>query len=642
MIAVVTRPRSGAGRAFHLPDAGDDAALARARAVFGGLESPVREPLPGGRVWKNNPFRVHNYGMLSWGDLFTERQHAVLSLLAKEISHLGHDGADVSVNAVQEVLALTVARLADHLNSGCRWNPTGEKLQQLFARQAVPMVWDFCEANPFGGSVGDWPKMVETACDALEFVPRSEATSDALRASAAELPLPDRFVDATITDPPYYDAVPYADLSEFFYVWLRRCMPRDKASWFESSEVERSREIVFDENRGKDAKFYVESMTRALTEARRVTRPDGIGVVVFAHKSTAGWEALLRAVIDAGWVVTASWPIDTELSTRVRAMGSAALASSVHLVCRPRERDDGSLATGEIGDWRSLLEELPVRIRAWLPRLAKEGVVGADAIFACLGPALEIFSRYSQVEKVSGEQVDLREYLEHVWAAVSREALAMIFDGAETTGLEPDARLTAMWLWTLAADAPTPGEQSAEGDADGGEDDEASSSAGGSSAGFTLEYDAARKIAQGLGARLEELTHVAMIDGDQARLLSVAERAQHLFGKTEGVPTAKKAAKKKQMALFADLEQAAETQGWGEIGAPKVGTTTLDRVHQAMLLFGAGRGEALKRFLVEEGVGKQAPFWKLAQSLSALYPGGSDEKRWVDGVLARKKGLGFG
>mgnify|MGYP000336119961 CR=1 FL=1 len=105
---------------------------------------------------------------------------------------------------------------------------------------------------------------------------------------------------------------------------------------------------------------------------------------------------------------------------------------------------------------------------------------------------------------------------------------------------------------------------------------------------------------------------------------------------------AKKAAKKKQMALFADLEHAAETQGWGEVGAPKAGTTTLDRVHQAMLLFGSGRGDALKRFLVEEGVGKQAQFWKLAQSLSALYPAGSDEKRWVDGVLARKKGLGFG
>jgi hypothetical protein len=281
----------------------------------------------------------------------------------------------------------------------------------------------------------------------------------------------------------------------------------------------------------------------------------------------------------------------------------------------------------------------------WLPRLAEEGVVGADAIFACLGPALEVYSRYSRVEKVSGEQVPLREYLEHVWAAVSREALTMIFEGAETAGLEADARVTAIWLWTLAAALP-PADGQPESQAsdvvDVEDEDEGSGPSKAGASTFALEFDAARKIAQGLGARLEELDHLVEVESDKARLLPVAERMKHLFGKAEGAPTAKKAAKRKQMTLFAELEQAAEAQGWGEVGAPKAGTTTLDRVHQAMLLFGAGRGEALKRFLVEEGVGKQTQFWKLAQSLSALYPSGSDEKRWVDGVLARKKGLGFG
>ena len=160
--------------------------------------------------------------------------------------------------------------------------------------------------------------------------------------------------------------------------------------------------------------------------------------------------------------------------------------------------------------------------------------------------------------------------------------------------------------------------------------------------GIVLEFDAARKIAQGIGARLEALTRVVEVKGSKARLFPVAERSKYLFGRAEGTPGTKRAPKKKQIALFAELDEAAETEGWGEIGAPKAGTTTLDRVHQAMLLFGSGRGEALKRFLVDEGVANQAQFWKLAQSLSALYPGGSDEKRWVDGVLARKKGLGFG
>src|SRR5262249_2879448 len=198
----------------------------------------------------------------------------------------------------------------------------------------------------------------------------------------------------------------------------------------------------------------------------------------------------------------------------------------------------------------------------------------------------------------------------------------------------------AMWLWTLAS----PGTRTAT--SDGAADEESSSDDESSGAeavndGFSLEYDAARKIAQGLGARLEELAHVIEVRGDVARLLSVADRTKHLFGSAEARAGPKRATKK-QMALFAELGQAAEAQGWGGVGAPKAGTPTLDRLHQTMLLFGSGRSEALKRFLVEEGVGKQAQFWKLAQSLSALYPSGSDEKRWVDGVLARKKGLGFG
>ena len=159
--------------------------------------------------------------------------------------------------------------------------------------------------------------------------------------------------------------------------------------------------------------------------------------------------------------------------------------------------------------------------------------------------------------------------------------------------------------------------------------------------GFTLEYDAARKIAQGLGAQLEALGHVVEVKGDKARLLSVAERTKYLFGSSDGAPEKKRSKKRAQRTLFEELEEVAEQQGWGEVGTPRAGSTTLDRVHQAMILFGAGRAEALKRFLVDEGVGRGAQFWKLAQALSALYPTGTDERRWVDGVLARKKGLGF-
>ena len=161
-----------------------------------------------------------------------------------------------------------------------------------------------------------------------------------------------------------------------------------------------------------------------------------------------------------------------------------------------------------------------------------------------------------------------------------------------------------------------------------------------------LEFDAARKIAQGLGIHLEKIPSVVEVKGDKARLLPVAERTKYLFGKDAAEPaTTKKKPKKKdtQLTLFAALQEAdaAENVERPELKAPPPGSTVLDRVHQAMILFAAGRGEALKRFLVEEGIGKDGRFWKLAQSLSALYPSGIDEKRWVDGVLARKKSLGL-
>jgi hypothetical protein len=449
-----------------------------------------------------------------------------------------------------------------------------------------------------------------------------------------------------VTDPPYYSAFGYSDLSEFFFPWLRRSAPTSVLNYNED-HVPKSQEAIsigkiLSDGRGeKSDQTYLDDMGAAFLVSRRVVRPDGVGVVVFANKTTAGWEAILEAMIRAGWMVSASWPIDTERPNRQRAIGSAALQSSVHLVCRPRENPDGSVSTDEIGDWRDVLQELPRRIHEWMPRLAEEGVVGADAIFACLGPALEIFSRYSSVEKASGETVTLKEYLECVWAAVAKEALTIIFPDADTIGFEEDARLTAMWLWTLNA-----GNTDA-ANGENAEDDDAADESEGSAkktktTGFVLEFDAARKIAQGLGAHLEDLGSLVEVSGEQARLLPVGERARHLFGKEEGKVTPARKKKLPQLDLFKVLEHADEGgTTFGETKVERHGETVLDRIHQSMILFAAGRSEALKRFIVEDGAGRDQRFWRLAQALSALYPSHTEEKRWVDGVLARKKGLGF-
>jgi putative DNA methylase len=220
----------------------------------------------------------------------------------------------------------------------------------------------------------------------------------------------------------------------------------------------------------------------------------------------------------------------------------------------------------------------------------------------------------------------------------------LIFEGADTSEFEEDARLTAMWLWTLSKtdgdDRPKTMDHEADSEEAG--DNGQSAINNPKSAIYSLEYDAARKIAQGLGAHLERLPSIAEVKGETARLLTVAERTRYLFGKEEAQTPGSRRARPQQLGLFAALDDAEEGGGsWGEKSVPRAGATVLDRIHQAMILFAAGRSETLKRFLVAEGAGKDARFWRLAQALSALYPASSEEKRWVDGVLARKKGLGF-
>ncbi len=647
LLCVATTRSGQQGRFYRLPREADFSAISTAEGEFDSLEKIdsslsiiPREPLPPQGALG---FRVQLYGMEDWGSLFSPRQAVAMATLARLINdagtNLAREAGDDLATAVQTLLALNLSKLADLATTLGAWEPNIPTVQHVFGRQAISMCWDFAEGVPTGEARGSWINYLEKMADVLEMqaglLPGHVDQQD-----ASILSLPDDSAQMFFTDPPYYDAIPYADLSDFFYVWLRRALRGRHQSLLQAELTPKTEECIVDEAKGKDARYFEQTMCNVMAEGRRVLHPSGIGILVFAHKSTAGWEAQLQAMIAAGWIITGSWPIDTENASRLRAQSTAALGSSIHIVCRPRESQDGSVRTEEIGDWRVVLQELPLRIHEWLQRLTEEGVVGADAIFACIGPALEIFSRYSRVEKANGDIVALREYLEQVWAAVAREALSTVLGDADSGSLEPDSRLTVIWLWTLGGGRPEDVTASAATDTVNDDGDDATSEK--ITGGYVLEYDAARKIAQGLGAKLDDLPQTVEVKGDKARLLAVSERSAYLFGRTEGLPAARKAEKKRQISLFAEIDDVTEKQGWGELPPLSAGATVLDRVHQAMLLFASGRGEALRRFLVEEGVGRQAPFWKLAQSLSALYPSGSDERRWVEGVLARKKGLGFG
>jgi putative DNA methylase len=590
-------------------------------------------------------FRFQKYGVTEWRHLYTHRQLLTLCTFSKIVSSkklkekLLEELDEDFTNVILTVLAIGVSRMNDRMCTLCRWRSDGNYVEAANGGQnKMPMLLDFAEANPFAGSSGDWIENLKWIIKVVNHIAESnidKGTTQQLPAQNAVLP--NEFADIFFTDPPYYNAFGYSDLSEFFYIWLKRTLPTGLNNMMESCPPKMEEAISIgkslNDGRGKkDDVSYKKAMTTSFEVARRMIKANGIGAVVFANKSTSGWEAILESLLDSGWIATASWPIDTELQTRQRALGSAALNSSVHIVVRPGT-NYGTSQIENIGDWRDILIELPNRIKEWMIHLTNEGVVGADAIFACIGPALEVFSRYSSVEKANGKKVQLKEFLEQVWATVAKEALNMIFEGADASGFEEDARLTAMWLWTLRTGIKDNGKS---------KDDEGKTK---NITGYSLEFDAARKIAQGLGAHLENLGHLVETQGDKAILLSANARVRYLFGKdSEESPKGKKKKKSKQMKLdFADeLKQIEEESAqWSGDLSGKPGTTVLDQLHQSMILFGAGRGEALRRFLIEDGVGRNPLYWRLAQALSALYPSGIDEKRWVDGVLARKKSLGF-
>ena len=388
-------------------------------------------------------------------------------------------------------------------------------------------------------------------------------------------------------------------------------------------------------------------MGSAFAEGRRVLSDDGIGSVVFAHKTTEGWEALLSGLIRGGWTITGSWPIATEKPDRMRAMDSAALATSVHLVCRPRPED------APVGDWADVLRELPTRVGDWMERLQGEGVRGADLVFACIGPALEIYSRYRQVETAEGRQVGLPEYLERVWEVVGRTALENVLGAAEAKArngmagaLEEDARLTALFLWTLqSTGADAVSEDS--GDVAEDEDDEADDTLRDKPKGYSLVFDVARRFAQPLGIELPKWEgRIIETHKGAVRLMDVTERGKQLFGE-DGADTAAEWMERDpgvtvQQVLFPEMETAPKKKRGrsrggkvliaddAEMQAPDA--TTLDRVHAAMLLQTSGRSQALRNLLKAEQE-RGLDFLRLANALSALYPPVSEEKRLLDAML---------
>ncbi|GBC99631.1 hypothetical protein HRbin17_02160 [bacterium HR17] len=272
-----------------------------------------------------------------------------------------------------------------------------------------------------------------------------------LQGSATKLPYPDNFFDAVITDPPWCDNVNYSALSDFFYVWLKRVVGDLYPELFATPLTPKSEEIVQDPNRhgGKEkAKAFFEQMlTQAFREIYRVLKDDGIAVIVFAHTSVEAWESAIKALLDADLYLTASLPIHTEMETRLLARGTAALASSVYMVCRKRLGQ-------EVGEYRKVINEMQDAIPKSLERFWDAGISGADFWQSSIGPAVAVFGRYKKVVKQDGTEVSVRELLEEARKIVAQYALKRVLekvggDAYTVGGLDPLTRLYLVWRWTF-------------------------------------------------------------------------------------------------------------------------------------------------------------------------------------------------
>jgi putative DNA methylase len=655
LLAVVILRSGERGRHYRLPDERDYTAVKKAKERLdqilddwgkGGKQGlcPVPdEPLP---PIGTLGFRVQRYGIFQWGDLFTRRQIVALITLAKLVSQQSKENNF----ALCEALSAALSRCADHWSSGAMWIQDLEAVAHTFGRQALPMVWDFVEACGFSDGGAVWGGQVDWVCRTIEAFPKTKVGQVEI-ADAAVHPLPDQAIDVWFTDPPYYDAIPYADLSDFFLIWLKRALPdhsllRDPFDPQNILSPKRQEavqdEIKKDNGQIKDKVWFENKMANAFAEGRRILSDEGISSVVFAHKTTEGWEALLAGLIRGGWIITGSWPIATERPVRLRSLDSAALATSVHLVCRPRPDD------APVGDWSKVLRELPQRVGNWMEYLQEQGVRGADLVFACIGPALEIYSRYSRVETAAGEEVKLDEYLEKVWEVVGRIALEQVLGTDEARArnsaagaLEEDARLTALFLWTIQS---TNGQHNNESD-----DEEKDNVRVAFAKGYSLVFDVARRFAQPLGIDLSRWENrIIKTEKGVVRLLPVKERARQLFGE-EGTASAAEWIESEpqtniQLALFPELqrERSPKIRGRGRRkiavdpsaleSVSREEVTTLDRVHAAMLLQAGGQTNAL-RALVKSEMERGPDFLRLANALSALYPKGSEEKRLLDAML---------
>jgi len=512
------------------------------------------------------------------------------------------------LEAIGAYLASALDRLVDHSTSLATWYLPGENVKHTFVRYALPITWDFAESSTLYEGGGSWSSAISFCSAALDhaLAAATGVSPPTVVQDSATKSLSTQQFDVVMTDPPYYDAIPYSDLMDCFYVWLRRSV------WDLSPTYEKFRfsdlspkwshetndgELIDDASRhGGDAArskaIYEDGMFRAFQSCQRALTLEGRLVIVFAHKQPAAWETLASALIRAGFVVDASWPIQTENVTRSRARASAALASSVWLVCKKRSD------TARPGWDKSVLAEMQTNITTRLRDFWDSGIRGPDFVWAATGPALEAYSKHPVVKKADepGQVLSVTEFLGHVRRMVVEFVVGRVLSGGveAAAGLDDATTYYLLHRNDFGMDEAPVGACILYAISCGLSDQELTGS----------RYDLLTRT----GSTAEVDTEVE--DGDEAEEVE--------SGKGDTVRIKPWSARKSKNLGY---------EGPGGRPAPLI-----DQVHRLMHLWRAGDVTAVDDYLEARGLRRNALFGQLLQALIELAPAGSEERALLESI----------
>ena len=523
--------------------------------------------------------RVDSFGLDQWGKLFNSRQLLALTTFARLVrqahAELRKRGLDEEyAKSVTLYLGFALDRFANTNSTLTRLMSAGGRgIVGTFARQALPMVWDYAEANPFGSSAS-WLTAVSGVIEVLLVAARLPIVSKSVKVRMSDATQPRYLIQPSIvvTDPPYYNAIDYAGLSDFFYVWLKRSVGFLNSSDLGLPLTPKNQQAIMasEKDDPKERLRYVSMMSKAFQSMEYSLEQDGLVGVVFAHTHPDAWAILIEGLLGAGLVPNSSWPIDTELQNKVSGIGQARLSTSVWMACRKQEEETSEAFLGDV------LEEMRPVVRERLLYFWSKGIRGADFFISAIGPALSVFGRYERVLRPDGGQVSVRDFLDIVRRESTDVALQQVLHGTDLGVIDPVTRQYTTWVWSYSR---------------------------------------------------------APLDAGEAIALCLATGASYADTVRAGSIAAEGREKSKKMVRLRTVRQRAtedEDLGFGSAARP---SPLIDQLQYAAWLWGQNRVDDLGGYRGSLGETRWAGLRTLGQAVAGCLPDGDEDRRIIMGLL---------